>query len=350
MIEAKILTEEYREEFNKVVRHPLQSWAWGEFKEKNNCIAERIGFFDNENIIDGVQVVFSKLPKTKYTVGVIVKGSFPTNLQIEALKKLAKKHNAIFIKLEPNLFYSVSEDKNIDKEKNQSNLCEEKTAELFALGLKQGKALFKPYDFHLEIDKTEEELMASFHSKTRYNIRLAKKRGVEIIDNSTEQGMENYIRLMDETTKRQTFFLHNAEYFKKLFETFPKNQLRIFEAVYNNKVLTSWILFNFNEVLYYPYGASSNEHREVMPNNLIAWQAIKYGKEQGCKCFDLWGCLGPNPDTKNPWYGFHKFKAGYKPQLVKYIGSYDLVCKPVLYKLFNLADKIRWMILRIRKR
>ena len=162
--------------------------------------------------------------------------------------------------------------------------------------------------------------------------------------------MEDYIRLMEETTKRQGFFNHNGEYFRQMFKIFPKDTLRIFEAVYKEEVLTAWILFKFNGKLYYPYGASGNNHRELMPNNLIMWKAIQYGKESNCSVFDLWGCLGPNPDTTDSWYGFHKFKAGYNPELVEYIGTFDFVYKPFMYKLFNLADKIRWIILKNKKR
>ena len=162
--------------------------------------------------------------------------------------------------------------------------------------------------------------------------------------------MEDYIRLMEETTKRQGFYNHNGEYFRRMFKIFPKDTLRIFEAVYQDEVLTAWILFKFNGKLYYPYGASGNNHRELMPNNLIMWEAIKYGKELNCSVFDLWGCLGPNPNTADSWYGFHKFKAGYNPQLVEYIGTFDFVYKPLMYKLFNLADKIRWVILKNKKR
>ena len=209
---------------------------------------------------------------------------------------------------------------------------------------------FEKYNFLLNIEKPEEDLLASFHSKTRYNIRLAEKKGVSIIDKSTEEGMEDYIRLMEETTKRQGFFNHNAKYFQNLFKIFPKNSLKILEAVYNEEVLTAWILFNFNGKLYYPYGASGNNHRELMPNNLIMWEAIKYGKNLNCSVFDLWGCLGPNPNTADSWYGFHKFKSGYNPQLVEYIGTFDFVYKPFMYKLFNIADKIRWIILKNKRR
>lgn len=351
MQEAVILTEEQKEAFDSVVSHPIQSWDWGTFKQKMGAIPERIGIYENGKMVSGVQVVFSKVPKTKFTVGLITRAAKLTPPLVSVLRELAKKHHTIFIKYESASCIPISQNAaEPTDEKIIENFFREETDFLLQNGGVTGKPFFEKFNFLLDIDKPEEELMRSFHSKTRYNIRLAARKGVTIIDNSTEEGIEDYIRLMEETTKRQGFFNHNAEYFRSLFKLFPKNRLRVFEAVYNGEVLTAWILFHFNGKLYYPYGASSNNHREVMPNNLIMWKAIQYGKSQGCTVFDLWGCLGPNPDEHDSWYGFHKFKSGYNPQLVEYGGTYDLVYKPVWYKLFLLADKIRWSLLRAKKK
>ena len=119
-------------------------------------------------------------------------------------------------------------------------------------------------------------------------------------------------------------------------------------AKYKGKTLVTWIVFTFNNVLYYPYGASSSEHKEVMASNLMMWEAIRFGKKMGCKVFDMWGSLGPSPDSKDPWYGFHRFKEGYGGKLVEFIGSYDLVLSPFLYQLYNLAHRTRWLYLRAR--
>jgi lipid II:glycine glycyltransferase (peptidoglycan interpeptide bridge formation enzyme) len=69
---------------------------------------------------------------------------------------------------------------------------------------------------------------------------------------------------------------------------------------------------------------------------------------KGFKKFDLWGALGPNPDPHDPWYGFHRFKEGYHPDLVEYVGSYDLVINPFLYQLYCLGDTIRWGLLKLK--
>ena len=126
-------------------------------------------------------------------------------------------------------------------------------------------------------------------------------------------------------------------------------QSHLLLANYKKKTLVAWILFTFKDTLYYPYGASSSEHREVMASNLLMWEAIKFGKRLGLKNFDMWGSLGPNPNPKDPWFGFHRFKEGYGPRLVEFVGSYDLVINPTNYQLLKALDKTRWAYLRLRK-
>ena len=80
----------------------------------------------------------------------------------------------------------------------------------------------------------------------------------------------------------------------------------------------------------------------------MMWEAIRFGKNQGAKMFDMWGALGPNPNTHDSWYGFHRFKEGYGAKLVEFTGTYDLVLNPPLYPIYNLADKLRWTYLKLR--
>ena len=124
--------------------------------------------------------------------------------------------------------------------------------------------------------------------------------------------------------------------------------MHIFHGVYENKIIVSWIIFVFNGILYYPYGASRDEHRDVMASNLMMWEMILFGKRQGCAKFDMWGSLGPDPNPKDPWFGFHRFKKGYGGELMEYVGSFDLISDPPLYKIFRIAENLRWKYLRLR--
>ena len=114
----------------------------------------------------------------------------------------------------------------------------------------------------------------------------------------------------------------------------------ILVATYKNEVVSTWILFNNNKFLYYPYGASTDKYKEVMANNLMMWEAIKFGKQLGLTTFDLWG--------REEGKGFTKFKEGYNPRVVKFIGSWDVIINKPIYYLYRIAEKVRWLVLRIK--
>ena len=179
------------------------------------------------------------------------------------------------------------------------------------------------------------------HPKTRYNIKVAQKHGVKVEERTDDEAFELYLKLYFETTKRQGYHGHNENYHRKVWETLRNADMaRFLIATYNEEPLTAWMLLNFQDTLYYPYGGSSKSHPEVMANNLVAWEAIKLGKNLGLKKFDMWGALGPDADPKDPWYGFHKFKQGYGGKLVEYIGTYDLVLNWPIYWMFTAIDKL----------
>lgn len=332
------INESNKDQYNLVVNHPLQSYEWGEFREKTGVRVIRRGVLRNNKIVDGFTLTIHKIPKTKFTIGYLPKGNMPTVKTLQELRKIGKENKCIFIQLEPNVI-------NSDK------------AHMIDSNLKHSfHPLFTKFTFVLDLTKSEEDLLKSFHSKTRYNIRVAQKHKVKVEIENTEKAFSEYLKLTEETTNRQKFFAHTPSYHKKMWETLKtdkidKDQMNaiLMNAKFNTKVLTSWILFVFHDTLYYPYGASSSENRNVMASNLIMWEAIKFGKNLGLKNFDMWGALGPNPNKNDSWFGFHKFKEGYGATHTEFIGSYDLVISPTLYQFYKVADKIRWVFLKIKK-
>lgn len=333
-------------EFNKYVSHPLQAFEWGDFRTKTGVKVIRRFVEDPKNPL-AFQLTIHKIPKTPWSVGYLPKGSPPTQELLNELKEIGKQEQCIFIQLEPN----VQKDLRLKIED---------------LGLKPAaRPLFTKYTFVLDLTKSEEELQKNFHSKTRYNIRVSQKKGVEVIEDNSDKAFKEYLRLTEETTNRQKFYAHGTEYHKKMWETLrfaqgkpsasenklSENQLsaHLLTAKYQKKTLVAWIVFIFKDTLYYPYGASSSENREVMASNLMMFEAIKFGKKMGLSKFDMWGALSENPDQKDPWYGFHRFKQGYGPELVEFVGSYDLVINPFLYQLFTVANSLRWLLLSFKK-
>lgn len=342
MLVRQIRPEE-KEKFNQVVTHPLQSWEWGEFREKTGLKVIRMGLFDQEKLLSGFQLTIHKIPKTSYTIGYLPKCTLPDDYFISSLKKIGQQQNFIFIKLEPNVGTLYIECQTQDKAHQQIEKF------LLSRGCTHGRPLFTKYTFQIDLEKSEEALLKSMKSKTRYNVRLAQKHGVKVCQDNSPQTFEKYLQLTFETTKRQKFYAHDREYHRLLWETLsPAGIAHLLKASWQGKILVTWILFVFHDTLYYPYGASSSEHRELMASNLIMWEAIRFGKRMGCKTFDLWGSLGPNPDPADPWRGFHRFKEGYGPQLVEFVGSFDLVINKPLYKLYTIADNLRWKWLKLK--
>ncbi len=312
--------------------HPLQSEEWGLFREETGVKVVRT---------DSLQLTIHPIPHTKYTIGYVPKGPDINKKMLDTLHTIGEKENCIFIQLEPNV------EKKVGKKYNFKNL------------IPSSRPLLTKYTFILDLTKPEDELLKNMHSKTRYNIRLAEKKGVKIVEDNSDNAFEKYLRLTKETTQRQKFYAHSENYHRLMWETLrPKSEIRnqksetltahLLKAEYNGEVLVAWMVFVLRDTLYYPYGASSNKHREVMASNLMMWETIKFGKKLGLKKFDMWGALESNPNNKDPFYGFHKFKEGYGARHVEFVGSYDYVLKRKLYIVYNILNNIRWLILKFK--
>ena len=330
-----VASEKDKKLFDQTATHPLQSWDWGEFRKKTGVKVSRLINKEGGKARSVFQITWHKIPLTQNYIGYCPKSVIPSKEELAAIKEEAQKQRAIMVKFEPN------EKKTDQTEKKITKLTKD-------FSWLNGKPLFTKYTFQLNISEEEEELLKGMQAKTRYNLRLAEKKGVKVIEDNSEQGFEEYWKLTEETTKRQGFFAHTKSYHQKMWQTMTASGIgHLFRATYNDKTLATWMIFILNGVVYYPYGASSSEHREVMASNLMMWEVIKYGKEKGCRVFDMWGSLGPKPDTRDPWYGFHRFKQGYGGELVEFLGSFDLVISPIKYRIYRAADWLRWLGLKL---
>lgn len=321
-MDLRVLDDSFKNEYDKHVTHVIQSWAWGNFRKSLGTPLIRYGLFEENKLVTAFQISFHKIPLVNKYVGYLPKGPFPDIKLARALKKIAYEQNCAFIKLEPNI------------------PLEEKHGKVDPSFKKSLKPLFTKYNFVLDLTPTEEELLKGMHQKTRYNIKVAKKKEVKVEVRDDLEALKTYTKLYFETTKRQNYFGHNESYHKKVWETFLKSgEVKFVIATLNKTPLVAWMLLVFKDTLYYPYGGSSHLHRDAMASNLVAWEAIKLGKSLNLKKFDMWGALGPNADSKDPWFGFHRFKQGYGGKLVEYLGSFDLVTDSPIYYAFNSVDK-----------
>jgi lipid II:glycine glycyltransferase (peptidoglycan interpeptide bridge formation enzyme) len=335
MLIREIFPEE-KERFNKATTHPLQSYEWGEFRKKTGLKAVRLGIFNGDTLISSLQFTIHKFPLIGANIGYLPKGPYPNAEILEALMKFGELNNCIFIQLEPNKEKAGNEE---DLSKKFHNLKP------------STRPLFTKYTFYIDLRKSEEELFAQMKEKTRYNVRLAQKRGVVVREENTMQAFGEYLKLLSQTTRRDKFFAHNKNYHKLMWETLsPEGTARLLIARYNGKPLAAWVLFVWHDFLYYAYGASSSENREVMASNLMYFEAMKFGKKLGLSTFDLWGALGSNPNPKDPFFGFHRFKEGYGGKHIEFMGSYDLILNSPFYQIYQVLDKIRWKFLNLKNK
>ncbi len=331
-MDLRPINQKQKAQYNKLVTHLMQSWEWGEFREKLGVPVLRYGLFRNGKLRTAFQLTIHHIPFTNYNVGYLPKGPKPDKELADALAHIGKENNCAFIKIEPNITVDSGP-------ASTAKRGEQWTVD--SSFRKSTKPLFTKYNFVLDLIPSEEQLLKNMHPKTRYNIKVAEKHGVKVEERSDDKAFEIYLKLYFETSRRQNYHGHNKTYHQKVWQTLKDvEQARLLIASYQGKPLTAWMLLSFKDTLYYPYGGSSKLHPEVMSNNLVAWETIKLGKKLGLKKFDMWGALGPEADPKDPWMGFHRFKAGFGGKLVEYIGTFDLVFNWPVYFVFTCIDKL----------
>ncbi len=305
-----------QEKWDKHVEHPLQSWEWGEFKKSTGVeITRDFGYL----------ITWHRMGITPWKVGYLPKSKLPTLPEIRNIEKLARSKNAVLVRMEP------------DATRQEAKRWLQAYGEI----LHPGRSVFTPHTFWLYLDKSEEELLAAMHPKARYNIRLAQKKGVVIKEDNSDAAFERYLELTFNTTDRQGFYAHNKNYHRQMWLHLKQSIAHLFTATYQGQILTTWIVFKWENRLFYPYGASSEDHKEVQAPSLMLWETARWGKQQGCVIYDLWGA--------EEGKGFNRFKEQFGPKLVELVGTWDLVVNPLLYPLYRLAEEIRWKILRALK-
>ncbi len=313
-----------QEEQNKIVEHPMQTWEWGEARKKMGIEVVKIR---EDNTI--YQMTVHPIPHTRFSIGYIPRSPSPSERAVQKFYDEGKKRNLIFIKIEPYVSYGEHFKFNVSSLKL----------------VKSSHPLFPEWTQTLSLKPTEEELIIKMKSKTRYNIRLAEKKGVTIKLMDTDEGFGIFSKLYFETCKRQKYHGHTPSYHKTIWDSLKQSQAHVLIAFLDGVPLAAYELLMFKKRIYYLYGGSSLEHKNVMAPNLLMWEAIRLGKKWGAEVFDMWGSLPQNYNHSHPWAGFTRFKEGYGTEFTHLAAGYDLVINPVLYPLYGLIYKVRSKII-----
>lgn len=194
---------------------------------------------------------------------------------------------------------------------------------------------------YLNLLQDTDTLLARMKPKTRYNIRLAKRKGVTVKSIGME-GMDIWYELYKETASRNHLLLNDIKYFKAVLNARAENtsspaDVSLLVAEYNNSPLAAMFLVVSGSRGSYLYGASSSTHRNLMATYLLQWEAITRSKEAGCSEYDMFG-ISPSPDPQHPLYGLYKFKSGFGGDIYHSLGCWDYPLDKDTYTLFRASE------------
>ena len=247
----------------------------------------------------------------------------------EGADLLAKKYKAFVLRVEPDILKSDEEFRKIIT-KNGFKIKDDS---------KDFKDEIQPrFVFRLNLKgKTEEEIFSELHQKTRYNVRLATKKGV-VIKEGTREDLKEFHKIMIETGERDNFIIRSLEYFEKMYDEMAPNHMKLLMAYHEDKPISGIIPIMYGNKVWYLYGASSNSHRNLMPNYLLQWTMIQEAIKMGADMYDFRGVSGV-VDESHPQYGLYRFKKGFNAEFTEFIGEIYIPYKPLVYKMYKFSEK-----------
>lgn len=251
------------------------------------------------------------------------------------LQSFAQRQGAIFLKIDPDVVLGTGipgrEEDLID------NGGQAVIAELKRRGWEYSSDQIQFKNTVLiDLKPSEEELLASMKQKTRYNIRLAEKKGV-ILRVGTQVDLRMLYKMYAETSVRDGFVIRDEAYYRMVWETFMNSSEPTCEpliAEVDGEPIAAIFVFYFAGRACYVYGMSRAVHREKMPSYLLQWEAMKRAKARGCHVYDLWGA--PEVfDESDPMWGVYRFKKGLGGKVIRTLGAWDFPPSPFWYKMYS---------------
>ncbi len=245
---------------------------------------------------------------------------------LAGMREVAAKHRGFTFRMDPDVLREDSEFLAMMEKKGFSRHDDGKNFD----------GIQPRFVFRLPIEgRTEEEMMAFFTQKTRYNIRLAIRKGVEVRICGKEMVPE-FTRIMAVTGSRDGFATRPAWYFERILDSLGEHA-RLYMAFFEDKPVAGTLAIHYGDKVWYLYGASANEYRNVMPNYLLQWEMIRWAIETGCTLYDFRGVSGDLSED-NPLYGLYRFKKGFNGDLCEFCGDLELRLRPALAAMWHTAE------------
>jgi peptidoglycan pentaglycine glycine transferase (the first glycine) len=344
--------------------HLLQTWEWSQVKAKygwqampfvwnsRQTVDHHPKLTENDQLVAAAMVLKRSIPiggfSKKMCVLYVPKGPLMdwnyTALNQRVLGDLeafAKRQGAIFVKADPDVALGTGIPGTLEAVESDSG--QEVRSGLVRRGWRfsQDQIQFRNTVL-VDLSPSEDEMLARMKPKTRYNIRLAQKKGVAVRVGTVDDNPQLY-RMYAETSIRDNFLIREEGYYQTVWRSFMGNSpsnagLQPFSepliAEVDGLPVAAASLFYFAGQAIYLFGMSRDEHREKMPNHLLQWEAIRRSKALGCKIYNLWGA--PNEfDESNDLWGVFRFKQGLGGYVLRTVGAWDFTPNPILYKLYT---------------
>jgi peptidoglycan pentaglycine glycine transferase (the first glycine) len=320
--------------------HVLQTWEWGEFKAKTTgWKPERFAYLHKGQAVAFAQILTRQ--EGPFKISYVPKGpaldygSQELRLAVlEVLKRHAREQNVIFLKIDPDVVigYGAPGEAGTYNEPLGGQI----SAEWAEAGLRFSREQIQfRNSVVVDLRRSEDELLDAMKQKTRYNVRLAARRDVDIRFGG-EDDLDLLYRLYAETAKRDGFVIRPLAYYRQAWGDFMKAGLaQPIIAEYKGRAIAHVIIFGFGRRAWYFYGASSDEERSRMPTYALQWEAMRWAKSQGMVLYDMWGAPDDFEDERDPMAGVFRFKAGFGGVVVRRVGAWDYPVRPTLYAIYT---------------
>lgn len=315
-----------RNEWNKKVKEYapsfgafLQSYEWGIFQEELGNKIVRIHKVEEEKEMMGLGIwrdIKGGFRTLYFPKGPL--GNWEENKILEAVQEEA--HGAMAVRMEPQ-------------------------EEMHILGVKETNPRST---ILVDLTKSEDQILSEMKSKTRYNMRLGKRKGVEIREMDRVEEFEAFWLLMQQTARRDGIRLHEKRYYETLLEAMSQKigaHAFLVGALYEGRLLAANIVIDFNGVRTYAHGATSNVHRNVMAQYVLHSHLLFDAKEKGMTQFDFWGAVSKEEiENGHAWAGISRYKHSFGGDFVEMPGTFDFVMQPIKYEIYRGLRKIRSFI------
>lgn len=346
----EILTQQQYPEYEAFcMNHPrggvTQSVRWHQVKDNwgHEVVVSRDA---SGGIAGGASVIIQKVPLVGTSMLYSPRGPVCDLYDREVLTDLKKGIDVLAKKYKAHI-YKMDPDVPVDDMRFQSVIKSLGFVQI--LGGDGFETIQARYNYRLYLEgRSEEELFQNLTQKTRYNVRVAMKRGVEVRAVGAEY-LDEFIRLMKITGERDGFNVRPKAYFQRMLDSLGEH-CRLYMAFYEGKAVSGAITTNYAGKTCYIYGASDNAHRNVMPNYLIQWEMIRWAVETGGTVYDFQGVSGNIEDQDHHLYGLYRFKKGFNGTLDELAGEFDYVYRPFSAKMVDKAIDLNEALRSLKRR